>query len=480
MSHTSPDTRTFEERTEQALADVELRKTLRSVTGVIQNLRQAGLARLPDADAWRDHARRIRAHTLARLDGYLDQFVTAVESKGGHAFYAHTAADAVAYVRDLAVRNDVRLIVKGKSMVTEEIELNHHLEGAGIRVVETDLGEYIVQLDNDRPSHIVMPIIHKNRQQVAALFRRKLGASEADVADVGAMTQLARRVLREEFINADLGISGVNFAVAETGSITTCTNEGNGRLCTTMPRIHIAMMGIERIVPTVHDLAVMLQVLARSATGQNLTVYTNVVNGPRPARGDAAEGDGPDEFHVVMVDNGRSRVLGSEQAEILYCIRCGACLNACPVFQQIGGHAYGSVYPGPVGAVLTPALEGIKAFHDLPHASSLCGACRDVCPVRIDIPRMLLSLRAKGVEEGESPKWVARGIHALRWVGTRPRVFEWAGSLAARASRMIASGGWIRRLPGHLSAWTRARDFPAPSLTSFQERWRQRKRTGPQ
>src|SRR4030095_8591432 len=212
MSHTSPDTRTFEERTEQALADVELRKTLRSVTGVIQNLRQAGLARLPDADAWRDHARRIRAHTLARLDGYLDQFVTAVESKGGHAFYAHTAADAVAYVRDLAVRNDVRLIVKGKSMVTEEIELNHHLEGAGIRVVETDLGEYIVQLDNDRPSHIVMPIIHKNRQQVAALFRRKLGASEADVADVGAMTQLARRVLREEFINADLGISGVNFA----------------------------------------------------------------------------------------------------------------------------------------------------------------------------------------------------------------------------------------------------------------------------
>jgi L-lactate dehydrogenase complex protein LldF len=469
------DARTFDERSGQALADVELRKTLRSVTDVILQLRKAGLGRLPDSDDWRDHARRIRAHTLARLDTYLDQFVGAVEARGGHTFYASTAEDAVAYVRDLALKKGVRLAVKSKSMVTEEIELNHHLEHAGIRVVETDLGEYIVQLDNDRPSHIVMPIIHKNRHQVADLFRRTIGATDADVADIASMTQLARRVLREEFINADMGISGVNFAVAETGSITTCTNEGNGRLCTTMPRIHVAMMGIERIVPTVQDLVVMLQVLARSATGQNLTVYTNVVTGPRPASGPSAEGDGPEEF-LVMVDNGRSRVLGSEEAEILYCIRCGACLNTCPVFQQIGGHAYGSVYPGPVGAVLTPALEGIKAFRDLPHASSLCGACREVCPVRIDIPRMLLSLRARGVDEGESPRWFGTGIHAFRWVGVRPRLFQWAGSLAARASRLMATDGWITRLPGHLAGWTKARDFPAMAPRSFQDRWKERRR----
>ena len=466
----------FDQRTADALADTRLRTTLRTVTTAILGYRRAGLSRLDDADAWRDQARRIRAHTLARLDTYLDQFVSNVEARGGHAYYAATGADAVRYVRDLAISKGVKLAVKSKSMVTEEIELNHDLESAGIRVVETDLGEYIVQLANDRPSHIVMPIIHMNRQQVADLFRSKINATEADLADIPSMTQLARRVLREEFVNADMGISGVNFAVAETGSITTCTNEGNGRLCTTMPRIHVAMMGIERIVPTAQDLGVMLQVLARSATGQNLTVYTNVVTGPRPQNGDAAEGDGPDEFHVVMVDNGRSRVLGSELAESLYCIRCGACLNTCPVYHQIGGHAYGGVYPGPIGAVLTPGLEGLDAFHDLPQASSLCGACKDVCPVRIDIPRMLLQLRADSVEAGKSPRWIGYGLKTLGWAGTRPRVFRWAGNIAARATRAVASDGWIRKMPGHLSAWTKTRDFPAMASSSFQERWAERRR----
>jgi L-lactate dehydrogenase complex protein LldF len=474
----SADPRPFEQRTADALGDVRLRTTLRTVTTAILGYRRAGLGRLQDADAWRDHARRLRAHTLARLDTYLDQFVENVEARGGHAYYAATADDAVRYVRDLALARGVSLVVKGKSMVTEEIDLNEHLEAAGVRVVETDLGEYIVQLAHDRPSHIVMPIMHMNRQQVADLFREKIGASDADLADIPAMTQLARRVLREEFINADMGISGVNFAVAETGSITTCTNEGNGRLSTTMPRIHVAMMGIERIVPTVHDLAVMLQVLARSATGQNLTVYTNVVNHARPATGPRAEGDGPDEFHVVMVDNGRSRVLGSELAEVLYCIRCGACLNTCPVFHQIGGHAYGGVYSGPIGAVLTPALDGLDRYHELPHASSLCGACKDVCPVRIDIPRMLLALRADGVEAGKSPWWIAAGMRTLGWVGVRPRLFEWAGNLAARGTSGRAENGWIRRLPGHLAAWTDTRDFPAIQRKSFQERWRRGERPG--
>jgi L-lactate dehydrogenase complex protein LldF len=469
--------KSFDQRTAEALADGQLRTTLRSVTTVILGSRRAGLGRLDDSDAWRDHARRLRAHTLSRIDSYLDQFIANVDARGGHAYYAATAADAVRYVRDLAISKGVKLAVKSKSMVTEEIELNHHLESAGIRVVETDLGEYIVQLANDRPSHIVMPIMHMTRHQVADLFRAKIGATDADLADIPAMTQLARRVLREEFINADMGISGVNFAVAETGSITICTNEGNGRLSTTMPRIHVAMMGIERIVPTVHDLGVMLQVLARSSTGQNLTVYTNVVTGPRPRDVDRAEGDGPDEFHVVMVDNGRSRVLGSELAEILYCIRCGACLNTCPVFHQIGGHAYGSVYPGPVGAVLTPALDGLGPFHELPQASSLCGACKEVCPVRIDIPRMLLKLRADTVEAGKSPLWITYGIRALGWAGTRPAAFKWAGRLAARASRLLATNGWIRRMPGHLSAWTKTRDFPAMAARSFQEQWATRRRT---
>jgi L-lactate dehydrogenase complex protein LldF len=239
-----------------------------------------------------------------------------------------------------------------------------------------------------------------------------------------------------------------------------------------MPKIHVAMMGIERIVPTVHDLGVMLQVLARSSTGQNLTVYTNVVTGPRRN----AEGDGPEELHVVLVDNGRSKILASDQAEILYCIRCGACLNTCPVFQTIGGHAYGSVYPGPVGSVFTPAIEGLAKHGDLPHASSLCGACREVCPVRIDIPRMLLSLRAQGVDEGRSPWWLTLGIRSLRWAALRPRMFAGAGRAAAAATRLIAQDGWIRRLPSHLSEWTETRDFPAMAATSFQERWKQRQR----
>jgi len=310
---------------------------------------------------------------------------------------------------------------------------------------------------------------------VARVFREKLGASDEDLSDVPHMTQLARRVLRQAFLRADLGISGVNFGVAETGSVCICTNEGNGRLTTTLPRIHVAMMGIERLVPTSEDLGVMLEVLARSGTGQKLTVYSNVITGPRRS----GEHDGPEELHVVLVDNGRTRVLASELAEILYCIRCGACLYACPVYQTIGGHAYGSVYSGPVGSVLTPALHGIHQFHELPHASSLCGACREVCPVRIDIPRMLLKLREAGVDAGESPLWVTLGMKALRWVAVEPHIFRGAGRVAAWLSRTAARDGWLVRLPGHLSAWTAARDFPAMAAESFSDRWKKRRRRAP-
>ena len=481
----------FYRRTEDALSDPRLRSTLQRITGRILDSRSAALTRLADADAWRDRARAIRAHTLSRLDDYLDEFVTNVEARGGHVHFAATADDAVKYVRDLAVARGAKRVVKGKSMISEEIELNQHLEAAGVTVVESDLGEWVVQLGHDHPSHIVMPIIHMSRQQVGELFQRTVNATDADVADVSSMTQFARRMLRREFIEADLGISGVNFGVAETGSICICTNEGNGRLTTTMPRIHVAMMGIERLVPTPQDLTVMLQVLARSATGQNLTVYTNVITGPRRSSTSpqwfndsrlagslnhegGEEPDGPDELHVVLLDNGRSKVLGSELAEILYCIRCGACLNTCPVYQQIGGHAYGSVYPGPVGAVLTPGLKGLDEFHDLPHASSLCGACREVCPVRIDIPRMLLKLRADGAEAGKSLWWVTFGLKVFRAVGTRPALFRLAGGVAARATQVLARDGWIRKLPFHLSGWTQSRDFPAIPVESFQERWARR------
>jgi L-lactate dehydrogenase complex protein LldF len=461
----------FHRRVERALANTTVRGTIRGIAGRVLASRAAALEELPDADAWRDHARRIRAHTLSRLDQYLDQFTAALEARGGHVQYAATAADAVRYVTDLARSRGLRLAVKSKSMISEEIDLNAHLERTGVRVVETDLGEFVVQLAHDHPSHIVMPIIHKTKEEVAELFRRTLDAAAEDVADVERMTQFARRTLRSEFLGADLGVSGVNFGVAETGSLCIATNEGNGRLVTSLPRVHVAMMGVERIVPAMADLGVMLKVLARSATGQRLTVYSNVITGPR-RRG---EPDGPDELHGVLLDNGRTRVLGSELAEILYCIRCGACLTTCPVYQQIGGHAYGSVYSGPVGAVLTPALQGAASAVDLPHASSLCGACREVCPVRIDIPRMLLALRATPAVQQSSPPWMRRGLRLYAWMGTRPFVFRLAGRVAALASRVAARDGWIRRLPGPLGAWTRTRDFPALAAASFQERWNRRR-----
>jgi L-lactate dehydrogenase complex protein LldF len=464
----------FHRRAADALRDATLRGALSSVTARVLASRSAALEELPAADIWRDHARRLRAHTLARLDTYLDQFVAAVEARGGHVHYAHTADDAVRYVCDLAQKLGLRLAVKSKSMISEEISLNSHLEWAGVRVVETDLGEFVVQLAGEHPSHIVMPIIHKTKAQVADLFRRTLGATDDDVADVERMTQFARRILRGDFLRADLGVSGVNFGVAETGSLCIATNEGNGRLTTTLPRIHVAMMGIERLVPTMQDLAVMLKVLARSATGQRLTVYSNLINGPRPPH----EADGPDELHVVLLDNGRSRVLGSELAEILYCIRCGACLTACPVYQQIGGHAYGSIYSGPVGAVLTPALKGVAEAADLPHASSLCGACREVCPVRIDIPRMLLTLRTDAAALATTPRPLRFGVRIYAWLGARPRLFRAAGQLAAAATRLVARDGWIQKLPGSLAGWTQSRDFPAMASESFHQRWARRRAGG--
>ena len=480
----------FYVRVDLALKDHALGAAMDRATKKLVSSREAGMAAFPEADAVRDHARRIRAHTVGQLGQYLRQFETAVHARGGHVHWAETAEQAVAIVADIARQHDVRSAVKSKSMVSEEIDLNAALARAGVDVLETDLGEFIVQVDKDHPSHIVAPIIHKSRHDIAKSFRG-LGATDEDVVDVPQMTAFARRLLRAGFLKADMGISGGNFGVAETGSLCVCTNEGNGRLTTTLPRVHVALMGIERVVPTLADLDVMLQLLGRSATGQKLTVYTNIISGPRRGQGATGaqgamgaqgatgatdESDGPEHLHIVLVDNGRSRLLGGELAEILYCIRCGACLNACPVYQQVGGHAYGSVYPGPVGAVLTPGLRGLAGWEDLPQASSLCGACREVCPVRIDIPRMLLSLRDESTRLGLTPAWATSGLRLLRRLAVRPKAFRLAQSLAARATRLLARDGWIRWLPGHLSAWTRQRDFPAFASETFMRRWERRGR----
>lgn len=471
MSH-PPSNVTFHERVDDALRDKILRGALERTTERFQRLRATGMDSLPDADAVRDRARLIRAHTLSRLDTYLEQFAANAERAGAH---VHFAADAHALnrlVAGIARTHAVKSAVKGKSMISEEAELNPALEAQGVRVVETDLGEYIIQLAGEHPSHILAPAIHKTKEQIGQLFHDKLGVPVyTEPAD---MTAAARARLRLEFLNADMGISGVNFGVAETGTLCLVENEGNGRLTTTTPRVHVALMGIERIVPTLDDLSVMLQVLARSATGQKTAVYTNLITGPR--RND--EGDGPDELHIILLDNGRSRVLGTEVAEILYCIRCGACLNACPVYREIGGHAYGSVYPGPVGAVLTPALRGIAPWSDLPQASSLCGMCREVCPVRIDIPRMLLVERDEATRAGKMPWWLRLGLHAYSFAVTRPALFQIATWGARVGTRVLGAPnkGWIRALPPPLNAWTQSRDFPAFAKESFSSKWEKRQK----
>jgi L-lactate dehydrogenase complex protein LldF len=455
----------FGRRVATALSDPQLRLALDRASRRFTESRLAGLASLPEPERVRDRARAIRSRTLAELDRYLEQFEARVTAAGGVVHWARDAGEACRVVLELARRHGVRRVVKSKSMISEEVGLNDALEAAGIEVVESDLGEYIIQLARETPSHIIAPAIHKTREQVGRLFQEKLGLPFTD--DPAQMTAAARVRLREIFLTADLGVSGVNFGVAETGSLTIVSNEGNVSLTVSAPRLHVAMMGIERLVPTLDDLAVMLQVLARSATGQKLSVYTDLITGPR--RGREGELDGPQELHVVLLDNGRSRVLGSEAAEILYCIRCGACLNVCPVYREIGGHAYGSVYTGPVGAVLTPAIEGLGPWNDLPQASSLCGACREVCPVRIDIPRMLLALRAQDAGEGRLPFPIRLGLGLYRFAATRPGVFRLALRLARALTRAFARSGWLRSLPPPLSGWTARRDFPAFARRSFSE-----------
>lgn len=428
-------------------------------------LRLAASSDYPAMEEMRDLARTIRLQTLSRLDVYLDRFAETLEAAGGTIHFADDAAEANEIVTRIARDTGSSLAVKSKSMVTEEIHLNSALAEAGVEVVETDLGEFIVQLSGDTPSHIIAPVLHKTRQEIGRLFADELGVDYTEVPT--ELNAIARRHLRSIFLEADLGISGVNFAVADTGSIVTVTNEGNARLCTTAPRTHIAVMGMERIVPSTEHLGVMLEVLARSATGQRLSVYTNVVTGPRRP----GEPDGPEALHVVVVDNGRSRLLGGALAEILACIRCGACINACPVFRETGGHAYGSVYPGPIGSVVSSGLFGLAEHHDLAYASSLCGACKEACPVRIDIPELLLELRRQSVRAELTPNWLGRSLRMYARTATRPRLWRAALRLGGALGRIPARDGWISKAPGHGRAWTEHRDLPQPATTPFRSWW---------
>ncbi len=429
------------------------------------SMRDQAVAEFPIIEEIRDRARAIRLHSLRHLDRLLDRFADELEATGGKVHWAADDAEARLITARILEEAGARLVVKSKSMVTEEVELNRHLESLGLEVVETDLGEFIAQLADDTPSHIIAPVMHMTRQDVGELFAARLGVPYTD--DPVELNRIAREHLRGVFLRADAGITGVNMAVAESGSIVLVTNEGNGRLVSTAPRVHIALMGMERIVPSWEDAAVVLETLARSATGQRLSTYTNVVTGPRRD----GDHDGPEELHVVVVDNGRSDVLAGETAEILACIRCGACLNVCPVFQTTGGHAYGTVYSGPMGSIVTPGLHGMGPWWDLPFASTLCGACQEVCPVRIEIPRMLLELRRQAAEEDRLPRWLQRGISRYADVAVDPGRWSRAKRWTARLSALVARGGWIRRLPGPAKGWTGSRDLRQPARESFQDWW---------
>ncbi len=384
----------FRERAIRATADPQLQSALDRATLNSRVGRQRVIDELPDAEAQRDHLKQIRAATLAHLADYVEEFERNAIAAGAYVHWARDAAEANRIVTDIARQHGATMAVKSKSMASEETHLNVALREAGVEPVETDLGEWIVQLAGEPPAHIIGPALHKTRQQIAELFSHEVGRT-LDPDDIPTLTAEARRLLREKFLEAGIGISGANIGIAETGTVILVTNEGNGRMVTSLPPVHVAVMGIEKVCPTWDDAAVWLELLARSATGQPLSVYTTAVTGP--ARPD--DPDGPREVHIVLLDNGRSQIAGTNYVEVLQCIRCGACLNACPVYQEVGGHTYGHTYSGPIGAVLVPLLFGLEEHAALPHASSLCGACLEACPSRIDLPRMLLDLRAEVAEK---------------------------------------------------------------------------------
>jgi len=469
MQTTSPQ---FKANARQALSDQALQRSLTKMRSGFSAKRAEAAARMPEFETLRDQGRDLKNHILANLDFYLEQFEANVIKQGGQVHWARDAAEARQIVLDICHAADAKSVTKGKSMISEEIGLNDFLADNGIEPMETDLGEYIIQLRKEHPSHIIAPAIHLNKDQVADAFHAahaQYGYNRR-LEEPRELMNEARQVLRDKFLRADVGITGANFCIAETGSTVIVTNEGNGDLTQTLPRIHVALTSIEKVVPTLEDASLFLRLLARSATGQEFAVYNTFSAGPR--RQDDL--DGPEQFHVVLLDNGRSQMIGTEFQDMLRCIRCSACMNHCPVYGAVGGHAYGWVYPGPMGSVLTPQFIGVDQAGHLPNASTFCGRCESVCPVRIPLPKLMRHWREREFERHLSPKGFRFGLKTWAFFARRPRLYQASTRLGARILKAWAGkSGRIRSLP-LAKGWTAWRDMPAPQGKTFQQLWAER------
>ncbi|CAN5237895.1 LutB/LldF family L-lactate oxidation iron-sulfur protein [soil metagenome] len=471
MDATSP---AFKENADRALHNPQLQSALRNVRSRFVDRRAASVALLPEWEALRRSARDIKDHTLAHLDLYLEAYEEKVRETGGHVHFAETAADARDIITAICRSAGARTVTKGKSMIAEEIALNDHLEANGIEPIETDLGEYIIQLRHEPPSHITAPAVHLRQSEIEADFRRvHTGLPPGrDLSDPQSLQLEARSVLRPRFAAADVGITGANFLVAETGTSVIVTNEGNGDLTQTLAPVHIVLASIEKVTPTLNDVSQMIRLLARSGSGPDISVYTTFSTGPRRP----SDPDGPQEYHVVILDNGRSEMVGTRFQDMLRCIRCGACMNHCPVYQEVGGHAYGWVYPGPMGAVLTPQLIGVDQAGHLPNASTFCGRCESVCPMMIPLPKMMRHWREREFERHLQPATYRWGLGLWAYLARRPKLYRLAFNLVARALGNLGDRkGRFRRLP-LAGGWTKHRDMPAPEGATFQELWAKRRR----
>jgi L-lactate dehydrogenase complex protein LldF len=468
--------RPFPEAAREAIQDTQLRHNVRRATNTIRTKRANMVAEMPDWQQLRESGRAIKRHVLRYLDLYLEQFEQGVTRAGGHVHWAQDADEARQIIRDLIAQHNAHEVIKVKTMTSDEIELNSYLQANGITPYETDLADLIIQLGEDYPSHIVVPALHKNRAQIEQIFSKRMPLKEMGIdhltSDPNALADTARRYLRERFLRVKVAISGANYAIAETGSLVVVESEGNGRMCLTLPDVLISLVGIEKIIPSFQDLEVFLQMLARSATGERMSPYTSVWTGVNPD-------DGPKEFHVVLLDNGRANVLADDQGrQALHCIRCAACLNACPVYSHTGGHAYGSVYPGPIGAILTPQLLELNGARSLPYASSLCGACYEACPVMINIPEVLIHLRTKVVQSEKDSLLGGLSIENLAMKSAlhlfeHPELLESAYCLARIGQGPLVENGVLPYVPG-MTQWTRTRDLVAVPPQSFREWWRTR------
>lgn len=471
FTHDHPTSHKFNANAREALGDENLQTQLAQITRKgFQQKRKAAMDRLPEFDQLRDQARDLKSHILDNLDVYLARFEEKVIAAGGQVHWASDANEAREIILKICNDVDAKIVTKGKSMITEEIGLNGYLEQHGIRPVETDLGEYIIQLRGEPPSHIIAPAFHLSKQQVETEFRKhhtELDPSR-DISEPKALLNEARQMLRREFISADVGITGANMLIAETGTALIVTNEGNGDLTQSLPPVHIAVTSIEKVVPTLEDASLLLRLLSRSATGQETTVYTTFFTGPKRG-GDV---DGPEQFHVVLLDNGRSKILGGEFRDVLKCIRCGSCMNHCPVFGAVGGHAYGWVYPGPIGSVLTPLMVGIDEAWPLADASTFCGRCEAVCPVRIPLPEMLRRHRVNAFAGGYASPLARVALKMWAAIATRPALYHRLASFKLGAWKMIAGKrGHFESFP-FAGGWTSSRDLPAPQGKTFQAMWK--------